>query len=54
VGRYGEAMVLLAESRSELEAIRSLLRRADRAFDALHKHLSSGGALPSPWLSARR
>ncbi|WP_306368626.1 hypothetical protein [Nocardiopsis sp. CC223A] len=32
----------------------ALLRRADRAFDALHRHLCNGGALPSLWVNARR
>lgn len=32
----------------------ALLRRADRAFEALHRYLCNGGALPSPWLGARR
>ncbi|CAL9374745.1 hypothetical protein SUDANB121_00943 [Nocardiopsis dassonvillei] len=32
----------------------AVLRRADKAFDVLHRHLRDGGALPSPWLDARR
>ncbi|MFY7068730.1 hypothetical protein ACOQFV_22975 [Nocardiopsis changdeensis] len=32
----------------------SVLRRADRAFEALHRYLRGGGALPTPWLDARR
>ncbi|MDE3720498.1 MULTISPECIES: hypothetical protein [Nocardiopsis] len=32
----------------------AVLRRADRAFDSLHRHLRAGGALPHPWRDARR
>ena len=31
----------------------ALLRAADRAFEALHRYLSRGGALPQPWREAR-
>ncbi|WP_306369859.1 hypothetical protein [Nocardiopsis sp. CC223A] len=31
----------------------ALLRAADRAFEALHRHLTRGGALPQPWRDAR-
>ena len=30
-----------------------LIREADRAFELLHQHLSSGGVLPQPWRDAR-
>ncbi|MDT0328373.1 hypothetical protein [Nocardiopsis lambiniae] len=29
------------------------LRRADRAFETLHRHLERGGVLPGPWSRAR-
>lgn len=46
--RLSEALTDAAESGEARD-----IRRADRAFSALHGWLSRGGALPSPWRSAR-